>query len=167
MAILLWIQKREQKCHLNCPPWQLIWNQRCFDAVTNSQNCWNLHSQHFCKKRLRNSSFFSETLWSNLSTFIASSDVNFSLSQISPKTDLDFFSSWSRTPIFLHPFCIWLYGIFRFPRTSCTTMFCDIKFFVDFWKQEGNMLPLWLFEVVLVLKLLKWLSITSTHLRCL
>ena len=111
----------------------------CFDAVTNNKNCCNLHSEHFCKKRLKNSLFFCESPLSNLSNFTTSADVNFSFVTNSSKNRSGFFSSWSRTPRFLSPLRIWSYEIFRFPRTSCTIRFCDIKFFVDFWKQEENM----------------------------
>ena len=135
----------------------------CFDAVTINKIYSNLHSEHFCKKRLRNSVFFSETLLSYFIIFITSSDVNFSFVRNNSENKSGFFSSWSRTPRFLSPLRIWSYKIFRFPRISCTIRFCDIKFFVDFWKQEENTLALWIFEVTLVLKLLKRLFITSTH----
>ena len=63
----------------------------CFDAVTNNKNSCNLDSEHFCKKRLRNSLFSSETSLSNLSTSILLQMSISLLSQITRRIDLDFF----------------------------------------------------------------------------
>lgn len=125
----------------------------CFYAVTNNKYCCNLLSVHFWK-RLRSSFIFSETPVSNWSTFTTSSCWSFLANNTENRSG--FFPSWFRTPRF-KPLC--LFGRTKyFRRTLCTIRSCDIK-----WKQEKNTLPLWIFEVILVLKLLKWLSTTSTH----
>ena len=103
----------------------------CFDAVTINKIYCNLHSKHFCKNRLRNSLFFSETLLSYFIIFITS-DANFSFVRNNSENRSGFFFSLSKTPRFLSPLRIWSYKIFRFPGISCTIRFCDIKFFVNF-----------------------------------
>ena len=125
----------------------------CSDAVTNNKYCCNLLSEYFWR-RLRSSFIFSETPISNWSTFTTSSYFSFLANNTENRSG--FFSSWSRTSRFKP---LYLFGRTKyFRRTSCTIRFCDLK-----WKQEKKTIQLWIFEVILVLKLLKWLSTTSTH----